>query len=154
MSQQEIKEAFRSFTKKRPGCAEELVTVRYGETDQMGVVYHGHYLAWFNIVRDRFFERLGLYINKMEKLGIFSPVVEANCFYNFPAVYPDVLLVQCILKQPERVARIVLYYRIVRKKDGRVICLGKTVNVLMNTRGKMFLEIPREILQNLEKIYC
>ena len=31
--------------------ADATVRVRYAETDQMGVVYHGNYFTWFEIGR-------------------------------------------------------------------------------------------------------
>ena len=31
---------------------EHPLRVRYGETDQMGVVYHADYIVWFNEARD------------------------------------------------------------------------------------------------------
>ena len=30
---------------------ESRLRVRYSETDQMGIVYHAHYLVWFEIGR-------------------------------------------------------------------------------------------------------
>ena len=40
--------------------ATHRLRVRYGETDQMGVVYHANYLIWFNEARDALLSRQGI----------------------------------------------------------------------------------------------
>ena len=43
------------------------VKVRYQETDQMGVVYHGNYFTWFEIARVQLLEDLGCPYRELEK---------------------------------------------------------------------------------------
>jgi acyl-CoA thioester hydrolase len=141
MLQREIENVFLDFSPEKGGCAEIEIVVRYAETDQMGVAYHGHYFTWYHIVRDELITRAGIDIKYWERNGVFSPVVEANCIYKFPALYNDRLLVQCRTGAGEK-TRIVMYYRLIRKKDGREIALGKTVNVLMKKNGGILLDFP------------
>ena len=49
------------------------VKVRYQETDQMGVVYHGNYFTWFEIARVQLLEDLGFPYRELEKKGTFYP---------------------------------------------------------------------------------
>lgn len=140
MLQREIENAFLDFPTKKSCCAETEVIVRYAETDQMGIAYHGHYFTWYHIVRDTLITRAGIDIKYWERNGIYSPVVEATSVYKFPALYNDHLLVQC-RTGASRKTRIVMYYRLIRKKDGREIALGKTVNVLMKN-GRILLDFP------------
>ena len=55
------------------------IKVRYKETDQMGVVYHGNYFTWFDIGRTEFLKKLGLVYSQLEEKGVLLPVIEANC---------------------------------------------------------------------------
>ena len=53
------------------------VRVRYGETDQMGVVYHPNYLLYFETGRTELMRASGVTYSELEKSGIFLVVTEA-----------------------------------------------------------------------------
>lgn len=72
--------------------------VRYSETDQMGVVYHGSYLPYFEIGRVEWLRNLGVSYKSMEENGIALPIVNININYKKPARYDDLLLVTTCLK--------------------------------------------------------
>ncbi|MBR7553156.1 acyl-CoA thioesterase [Allobacillus sp. GCM10007491] len=63
------------------------VTVRYQETDQMGVVYHSNYFVWFEIGRTRLIEQLGFDYIAMEEEGILAPVIDIQASYKTPVRY-------------------------------------------------------------------
>ncbi|TXK84217.1 thioesterase family protein [Paenibacillus sp. N3.4] len=65
--------------------------VRYGETDQMGVVYHPNYLTWFEIGRTEFIRELGYPYRRIEEKGLLLPVIEAGTSFKKPARYDDVV---------------------------------------------------------------
>lgn len=48
---------------------ETHVRVRYVETDQMGVVYHGHYVVYFEIGRTEAMREIGIDYAELEKQG-------------------------------------------------------------------------------------
>ena len=58
------------------------VKVRYQETDQMGVVYHGNYFTWFEIARVQLLEDLGFPYRELEKKGYFLPVLHCSCDFS------------------------------------------------------------------------
>ena len=45
------------------------VKVRYAETDQMGVVYHGNYAQYLEIARIDWLDAIGISYKKMEEEG-------------------------------------------------------------------------------------
>ena len=63
--------------------------VRYAETDQMGVVYHVHYLNWFEIGRTELIRDLGMPYRSIEAKGLLLPVLEVSAAYRQPARYDD-----------------------------------------------------------------
>ncbi|NBD26078.1 acyl-CoA thioesterase [Paenibacillus glycinis] len=67
--------------------------VRYQETDQMGVVFYGNYVTWFEIGRTEFVRSLGTPYDAIEKQGLLLPVVDLDCAYVSPARYDDNVLV-------------------------------------------------------------
>ncbi|MBN8567514.1 MAG: acyl-CoA thioesterase [Flavobacteriales bacterium] len=74
------------------------VRVRYSETDQMGVVYHGNYLPYFEIGRVEWLRNHGISYKSMEENGIALPIVNININYKKPARYDDLLTVRTTFK--------------------------------------------------------
>lgn len=73
--------------------------VRYGETDQMGVVYHGNYAQYLEMGRVEWLRKMGISYKKMEENGIMLPVISLHVDYKKPAVYDDLITVRTILKK-------------------------------------------------------
>ena len=69
--------------------------VPYAETDQMGVVYYGHYLTYFERARTHVLRELGYAYGRLEADGFLLPVIEAHVNYLQPAHYEDVLTLSC-----------------------------------------------------------
>ena len=69
------------------------ITVRYAETDAMGVVHHATYPVWFEIARTDYIKMLGLSYSDMEKSGVMLPVTAITVKYHLPARYDDKLTV-------------------------------------------------------------
>lgn len=63
--------------------------VRYSETDQMGIVYHAHYLVWFEIGRTEWCRAAGLPYAQLERSGLFIPVTRAECAFRRRSSYDD-----------------------------------------------------------------
>jgi acyl-CoA thioester hydrolase len=74
------------------------VRVRYGETDQMGVVYHGSYVPYFEIGRVEWLRNKGISYKDMEQNGIALPIVSLHLNYKKPAKYDDLLTIHTKLK--------------------------------------------------------
>lgn len=78
------------------------IRVRYGETDQMGVLYYGNYAQYYEIGRVETLRKLGLVYRDMEKIhGIMLPVYEMKARYHAPAYYDQNLsLVTRVKEKP------------------------------------------------------
>ena len=70
------------------------VRVRYSETDQMGVVYHGNYAQYFEMGRVEWLRNMGISYKWMEDNGIMLPVVSLTMNYKKPARYDDLLTIK------------------------------------------------------------
>jgi len=79
------------------------VRVRYSETDQMGVVYHGNYFPYFEIGRVEWLRNQGISYKTMEENGIALPIVNININYKKPARYDDLLIVKTKYKSQSSV---------------------------------------------------
>ena len=74
------------------------VRVRYSETDQMGVVYHGNYIPYFEIGRVEWLRNKGVSYKLMEESGVALPIVSMTLNYKKPARYDELLSVTTAFK--------------------------------------------------------
>ena len=123
------------------------IRVRYGETDQMGVVYHGNYASYFEIARTEWLRNLGVTYKELENKGIMLPVI--SLFFNFikSAKYDDVLTITVILKKKPLV-KIEFDYEIYNQKKEK-ISIGNSVLAFMDMKTNKPLRCPNYILEKL-----
>jgi acyl-CoA thioester hydrolase len=79
------------------------VRVRYSETDQMGVVYHGNYLPFFEIGRVEWLRSQGISYKELEASGIGLPIVNLTLNFKKPARYDDLLTIVTRVKSQQTV---------------------------------------------------
>lgn len=115
------------------GSNEALIRVRYAETDQMGVAYYANYFVWFEVGRNELFRGYDLPYGRLEKEGIFLPVISARCTYKRPARYDDQLRLITELSRLEP-TRLLFVYRLFREEE--LIAHGETEHAFVNSRGK------------------
>ena len=121
--------------------------VRYGETDQMGVVYHGNYAQYFELGRTEWLRSLGVTYKDMEISGIMLPVISLNSKFVKSALYDDVLNVKTILKNKPLV-KIEFDYEITNQHQ-ELICTGTTTLAFMNSKTGKPIKCPEEILARM-----
>ena len=73
--------------------------VRYSETDQMGVVYHTHYLVWCEVGRTDFIRELGMPYADLEADGLLLAVAQATIRYRAAARYDDFIRIRTRLER-------------------------------------------------------
>jgi acyl-CoA thioester hydrolase len=113
-----------------------VLRTRYGETDQMGIIYHPNYYVYFEMGRTEFLrEATGMSYREMEAAGVMLPLAETHCKYRIPALYDDELVVRTSIKEVT-VARIAFLYQLLRTSDGALLAEGETVHAFTNKSGK------------------
>jgi acyl-CoA thioester hydrolase len=108
------------------------VRVRYAETDQMGVVYHGNYAQYFEMGRVEWLRNIGISYKWMEENGIMLPVVSLNINYKKPARYDDLLTVKTIFKSQSTV-KIEFDYEIYNEQC-ELLTIASSVLVFVNMK--------------------
>ncbi len=124
------------------------IRVRYGETDQMGVVYHGNYAQYLEIGRIEWLRNLGVSYKNMEKNGIMLPVVSLSLNYKKSAYYDDVINVKTWLTKTPT-ASIEFSYEITNEFD-EILTTATTVLVFIDTKTKKPTRCPGFILDKLQ----
>lgn len=113
--------------------SESQVTVRYAETDMMGIVYHANYLPWFEIGRTNLLKELGLPYRELEAAGFRLPVLEVSAKYLRPAFYDDTLVIRTTL-QEKPLLRIRLEYEV--RRGDELLATGGTVHAFVDSEGR------------------
>jgi acyl-CoA thioester hydrolase len=109
--------------------------VRYAETDQMGVAWHGGFFAWFEVGRTDLLRRCGCTYRELEEQGLRFPVVEAQARYLKPARYDDVLEVRTRLTSVGQV-RLAFAYEVHREGTQGPLAVGSTVHASLDREGR------------------
>lgn len=125
------------------------IRVRYGETDQMGVVHHGNYALYLEMGRIEWLRKLGISYKSMEENGVMLPVVSLSINYKKSAVYDDVINVKTQLKNLPT-ARIEFEYEITNEK-GDVLTTAHTTLVFIDMKTNRPIKAPQYILDAINK---
>jgi len=126
---------------------ETQLRVRYGETDQMGVVYHGNYAQYCEVGRLEWLRALNISYKKMEEDGIMLPVVSLSVKYKKSACYDDLIKVKTQLVKPPT-ASIEFEYEITNE-NGEVLATANTVLAFINKSTNRPMRCPKIILDRL-----
>ena len=93
-------------------AAENQIRIHYALTDQMGVVYHGHYAQFYEIGRAEWLRKLNFTYKDIEAMGIIMPVVDIHSRFLRPAKYEDLITVKTVLKELPVHHKIVFHHEI------------------------------------------
>ncbi len=130
---------------------ETPIRVRFNEVDAYGVVWHGHYVGWFEVGRNDLTERFDMGPHQLKEKNLLAPVVELRCEYKFPATFGESLLIQTTMERTE-VAKLIFHYRILSQINGKVLALGSTTHVLTDPKGNLLYRVPPEVLERIEEM--
>ena len=124
------------------------IRVRYGETDQMRVVYHGNYATYFEVARTEWLRSLGVTYKYMEDSGIMLPVISLSFNFIKSAKYDDILTITVELKKSPLV-KIEFDYEIVNQNKEK-ISTGNSVLAFINMETNKPTKCPDYILEKLD----
>jgi acyl-CoA thioester hydrolase len=126
--------------------AKTEIRVIYGDTDQMGVVYYGNYLRFFEAARSDFLRDKGARWRDVERThGVYLPVVEAKVNYKRPGFYDDLLVIETMLAELGR-ASLRFEYRVLRGDD--LLATGHTIHACVDKQGDI-REFPAALSERL-----
>jgi acyl-CoA thioester hydrolase len=108
--------------------------VRYRECDPMGVVYHTHYLDYFEAARTEALREMGLAYRDLEAQGVIMPVIDLSVQYKRPAYYDDLLEIRTMIAEIPRM-RLAIQYEVSRRQEVDVLVTG-TVSLCFIDRAR------------------
>lgn len=127
------------------------IRVRYGETDQMGIVNNANYPTYYEEARTDWLLQLGLSYKKMEEEGIMMPLIDLYCKYHRPALYDDVLTIKTAVKEMPS-SKIRFDYTIYNQ-DGELINKGYSQQAFVNKVNRRPIRIPEYLKKIMEPYF-
>src|SRR4051812_12986540 len=87
------------------------ILVRFNEADPLGIVWHGHYVRYFEDGREAFRNKYGVGYLDFYKQGYITPVVSIQCDYKRSLRYGDTVIIETVYI-PCDAAKIKFYYKL------------------------------------------
>jgi acyl-CoA thioester hydrolase len=123
------------------------VRVRYSETDQMSVVYHGNYIPYFEMGRVEWLRNKGISYKSLEESGIALPIVSMTINYKKPARYDDLLTVTTKFKSQSSVK--IEFDCEIHNKNGELLTTAYFLLVFVDMNSGKPIMPPKFILDLL-----
>ena len=117
------------------------VTIRFNEADPMGIVWHGHYIQYFEDGREAFGREHGIGYGQVYEQGYTLPLVSISCEYKRSLRYGEKAIVETVYRDCNA-AKVEFEYKIYRSSDSLLAATGKSTQVFLNGEGELQLIIP------------
>ena len=109
--------------------------VQYYETDRMGITHHSNYIRWMEESRCDFMAQMGFSYERLEELGVVSPVTDIECSYKATTTFGDVIDIKASVKEFKGVRLIVEY--VMTKEDGTVVFTALSKHCFLSKEGTL-----------------
>ena len=131
---------------------ETQIRIHYALTDQMGVVYHGHYAQFYEIARTEAIRQIGYTYKDIEAMGIIMPVIDIHSRFLRPARYDDLITVKTILKELPVHHKIVFHHEIY-SEAGELLNTGDVTLYFMEAGNMKRSLMPEQLRVKLESYF-
>lgn len=128
------------------------IRVRYSETDQMNVVYHGNYAQYFEVARAEAIREMGITYKEMEEMGIVMPIVELHTKFLRPAVYDDLLTIKTQLRELPKDHRIEFHHEVYNESD-KLLTIGRIVLYFLDAKTMARTVMPEALKKHLNPFF-
>lgn len=118
------------------------IDVRFNEVDTLRIVWHGHYINYFEQAREAFGNRYGMGYLDMLKHEIAVPITAVNAEYRKSLRYGDKAIVRAYFI-PSAAAKIVFEYNVYHAETMDLCATGSTEQVFMDPRtSELYFYFP------------
>ncbi len=116
------------------------IRVRFNETDPLGIVWHGHYISYFEDGREAFGREHGISYLDVQSHGFVTPIIKSTCEHKLPLRYGDIAKIETTyIDSPA--AKMIFRYKIYNPQD-ELVCTGETIQVFVDDIGDLSLTSP------------
>lgn len=130
--------------------AEIEIDVPFHDVDSMNVVWHGHYLKYFELARCQLLEQFDYNYNQMRESGYVYPVIESHIRYAHGIIFNQKIRVVAKLVEWEN--RLKIDYTIYDAQSNKRLTKGYTIQVAVRIEDReLCLASPPILLQKLQQ---
>ena len=131
---------------------ETEIRVRFNEVDSWGVVWHGHYIAWFEAGRMALLGKFQLQPQDFAQMGYIAPVIALKCSYKEPARLDEEIIIRTTVLKPTKAA-LTFQFEVLRKRDRKLLVTGEETQVLQALDGRLLYYIPPDLKKRLQDLF-
>jgi len=106
------------------------ILIRFNEADPLGIVWHGHYVRYFEDAREAFGKQHGLSYMDFFREGVVVPIVHMDCSFKKSVKFGESIWAEAIYK-PCMAAKLQFDYKLYNQK-AEVLATGSTVQVFLD----------------------
>lgn len=118
----------------------ETCKVRFNEVDSLGIVWHGHYIVYFEDGREAFGKKHGISYLDVKKNGFVTPIVKTSTEHFLPLKYGETFTVETTFVSSEA-AKMIFRFQIFNE-ERKLVCSGETVQVFLDQNDQLCLYNP------------
>ncbi len=127
---------------------EHEIEIPFFDVDLMEIVWHGHYVKYFELARCQLLEQINYGYMQMRESGYTWPVIDLHVRYAKPAKFGQKIIVHAGIREWENLLKI--NYLIVDKNTGTRLTRGHTCQVAVDIKhNDMCYESPAILWQKL-----
>ena len=123
------------------------ILVRFNEADPLGIVWHGHYIRYFEDGREAFGVMHGLGYFDVYKQGFVIPVVSVHCDFKRPLRYGDRVIVETKYI-PCEAAKMKFNYQLFNAASGELVATGSSVQVFLDREDSLLQLVNPPFFEN------
>lgn len=112
---------------------ETEVIIRFNEADPLGIVWHGHYIRYFEDGRESFGRKYGVSYLDFYQQGLAVPIVSVDCQYKRPLRYGDIVIVETTYV-PLEAAKLRFEYKMFESKSRDLVAVGSSLQVFVDAK--------------------
>lgn len=127
--------------------SETEILVPFHDVDSLSIVWHGHYVKYFEVARCEFLETFHYSYQAMKESGYAWPVIDMRVKYVKPIVFGQKIRVCCSLREWEY--RLKMDYLITDVATGARLTKGYTVQVAIDMQTDLMCFESPPILKQL-----
>lgn len=127
----------KNYNMKELSCATEVL-IRFNEADPLGIVWHGHYIRYFEDAREAFGKKYGIGYMDFFKHNLVVPIVHAECNYKKTLKFGDSVRVEATYT-PTEAAKIVFTYQLFNTRTNDLVSTGTTTQVFLDKDSQTLL---------------
>ncbi len=127
------------------------VSVRFNEVDSLGIVWHGHYIKFFEDGREAFGKAYELGYLDVYKAGFATPLVNINVDFKKTVKYGDSVIIETTYINTAA-SKLVFHYKIFRTSDNELVATGESIQVFVTLDYQLYITIP-DFLKAWKKKY-